>query len=84
MNMMEQRLEIVHRNQEIIHSQRDEPLHEFPDVSIYPPILDPYASLTPIELAAFGIGSSCAPAVYDNDDDEEEAATNDELTEDDE
>jgi hypothetical protein len=27
---MEQRLEIVHRNQEINHSQRGEPLLEFP------------------------------------------------------
>jgi hypothetical protein len=29
---MDQRLQIVRHNQEIIYSQRDEPLQEFPDV----------------------------------------------------
>jgi hypothetical protein len=77
MNVMEQCFQIVWRNQEIIHSQRDEPLLEFPDVPIYPPIPDPYASLTPAKLAAFGISSTHAP------DEEEEAANNDKETEDD-
>jgi hypothetical protein len=59
----------VRRNQEIIHSQQDEPLQEFPDVPVFSPVLDPYASLTPAELAAFGIG----PAhVFDDDDEEME------------
>jgi hypothetical protein len=31
----------------------------------------PYASLTPAELAIFGIGPSHAPARYDNEDDDE-------------
>jgi hypothetical protein len=56
LDVIEQCMEIVHRNQEIIHSQRDEPLLEFPDVPIYPPIVDPYASLTPVELATFSVG----------------------------
>jgi hypothetical protein len=54
MDIMEQRLQIVRRNQEIIHNQWDEPLLEFLDAPVYPP--DPYASLTPAELANFGIG----------------------------
>jgi hypothetical protein len=58
----------VQRNQEIIHNQQDEPLQEFPDVSVFPPVPDPYGSLTPVELAAFGIG----PARVSSDDDEEE------------
>jgi hypothetical protein len=53
---------------------------------VYPPVPDPYASLTPAELATFGIGPSHAPADYDddNDDDDEEAANNNEETEDNE
>jgi hypothetical protein len=65
---MDQRLQIVQRNQEIIHNQQDEPLQEFPDVSVFPPVYDPYGSLTPVELAAFGIG----PARVSSDDDNEE------------
>jgi hypothetical protein len=57
----------VRRNQEIIHSQRDELLQEFPDVPVFPPVPDPYGSLTPAELAAFGIGPARASS---NDDDE--------------
>jgi hypothetical protein len=53
---MDQHLQIVWYNQEIIHSQRDEPLQEFPDVSIFPPVPDPYGSLTSVELAAFRMG----------------------------
>jgi hypothetical protein len=55
------------RNQEIIHSQRDEPLQEFPDVPVFLPVPDPYGPLTPTELAAFGIG----PAHLTSDDDDE-------------
>jgi hypothetical protein len=40
-------------------------------VLVYPPVPDPYASLTPTELAAFGIGPSRSPV--DSDDEEEEA-----------
>jgi hypothetical protein len=87
-DVMEQCLQIIRCNQETIHSQRDEPLLEFPDVPVYPPILDPYASLTPTELAAFGIGPAHAPDDDDNDDDddeeEEEEANDDEETKDDE
>jgi hypothetical protein len=51
-------------------------------VPIFPPIPDPYVSLTSTELAAFGIGPVRDP---DNDDDEEEEAANDdEETKDDE
>jgi hypothetical protein len=77
-------MEIVRCNQEIIHSQWDEPLLEFSDVPVYPPITDPYASLTPTELAAFGIGPSYAPTGSDDDDEDEEAANDNEETEDDE
>jgi hypothetical protein len=85
LDVIEQRIEIVHRNQEIIHNQRDEPLLEFPDVPVYPSVIAPYASLTPAELSAFGVGPSYAPTDSDDDDDEEEEATNDdEETEDDE
>jgi hypothetical protein len=49
-DVMDQCLQIVRRNQEIIHCQRDEPLQEFPDVPVFPPVLDPYGSLTPAEL----------------------------------
>jgi hypothetical protein len=85
-DVMETHLDIVHHNQEIIHSQWDEPLIEFPYMPVYPPVPDPYASLTPAELATFGIGPSHAPADYDDDDDDddEEAANDNEETEDDE
>jgi hypothetical protein len=79
LDVMEQRLQIVRRNQEIIHSQRDELLHEFPDIPVFPPVPDPYASLTPAELASIGIGLA---HVFDDDD--EEQADDDEETEDDE
>jgi hypothetical protein len=47
---------------------------------VFPPVSNPYASLTPAELAAFGI----SPAHALSDDDEEEAANDDEEIEDDE
>jgi hypothetical protein len=47
-------------------------------VPVYPPIADPYASLTLAELAAFGVGPSYAPAGSDDDDDDDEEAANDE------
>jgi hypothetical protein len=84
MDVMETHLDIVRRNHEIIHSQQDEPLTEFPDMPIYPPVPDSYASLTRAELATFGICPSRAPVYYNDDDDDEEAANNDEETEDDE
>jgi hypothetical protein len=77
--VMEQCLQIVQRNQEIIHSQRDKPLLEFLDIPVFPPIPDPYASLTPTELAAFSIGPTCV-----SDDDDKKQADDDEETEDDE
>jgi hypothetical protein len=80
LDVMDQRLQIMRRNQEIIHSQRDEPLQEFPDVPVFPPVPDPYGSLTHTELAAFGIG----PARVSSDDDDEAQANDDEETEDDE
>jgi hypothetical protein len=52
-------------------------------VPVYPPVDDPYASLTPVELAAFGMGPSRAPAAAD-DDEKEEAANDNEEMEDDE
>jgi hypothetical protein len=52
---------------------------EFPDVPVFLPVPDPYNSLTPAELAAFGIG----PARVSSDDDDEAQADDDE-TEDDE
>jgi hypothetical protein len=70
----------VRRNQEIIHNQQDEPLQEIPDVPIFSPVPDPYGSLTPAELAAFGIG----PARVSLDDDDEAQVDNDEDMEDDE
>jgi hypothetical protein len=82
-DVIEQRMVIVRHNQEIIHSQRDETLLDFPDLPVYPLVTDPYASLTPIELAAFGVGPSYAPAGKD-DDDNEEATNDDEETKDDE
>jgi hypothetical protein len=51
-------------------------------VPVFPPVPDPYASLTPAELAAFDIDPSCAPAGYDDDD--EEAGDDDDETEDNE
>jgi hypothetical protein len=80
LDVMDQRLQIVQRNKEIIHSQRDEPLQEFPDVPIFSPIPNPYDSLTPAELAAFGIDH----ARVSLDDDDEAQADDDEETEDDE
>jgi hypothetical protein len=80
LDMIDQRLQIVRHNQEIIHSQRDEPLQEFPDVPVFPPVLDPYGSLTPAELAAFGIG----PACVSSDDNDEAQADSEEETDDDE
>jgi hypothetical protein len=65
-------------NQEIIHSQQDEPLQEFPDVPVFPPVPDPYGSLTPTELVAFGIGPACVSL----DDDDEAQADDNEETED--
>jgi hypothetical protein len=53
-------------------------------VLVFPPVPDPYASLSPAELAAFDIGSSCAPAGYGDDYDDEEAGDNDDETEDNE
>jgi hypothetical protein len=71
-------------NQEIIHSQRGEPLLEFPEDPVYLPIHDPYASPTQVELAAFAASVSHAPApITDNNNDEEEA-NDDEETKDDE
>jgi hypothetical protein len=79
LDVMDQHLQIVRRNQEIIHSQRNELLHEFPDVPIFPPVPDPYGSLTPAELAAFGIGHTRVSS-----DDDEAQANDDEEMEDDE
>jgi hypothetical protein len=73
LDVMDQRLQIVWHNQEIINSQRDEPLLEFLDIPIFPPIPAPYASLTPAELAAFGIG----PAHVDDDDNDGDDEAND-------
>jgi hypothetical protein len=55
---------------------------EFPYVHVFPPVLDPYASLTLAKLATFGIGPAHDPD-DDNDDDDEEA-NDDEEAEDDE
>jgi hypothetical protein len=79
LDVMEQHLQIVRRNQEIIHSQQDELLQEFPDVPVFLPIPNPYASLTPAELATFSICPTNVP-----DDIDEEQADDDEETEDDE
>jgi hypothetical protein len=84
LDVIEQCMEIVCRNQEIIHNQRDKPLLEFLDVLVYPPVTDLYASLTPAELAAFGVGPSYARAGSDDDNEDEEATNDDEETEDDE
>jgi hypothetical protein len=77
---MDQCLQIVRCNQEIIHSQRDEPLQEFPDVPIFPLVPDPYGSLTPTELATFGIDT----ARVSSDDNDEAQADDDEEMKDDE
>jgi hypothetical protein len=79
LDVMERRLQIMRHNQEIIHSQWDELLQEFPDVPVFPPVPDPYASLTSAELAAFSID----PA-HVSDDDFVEQASDDEETEDEE
>jgi hypothetical protein len=50
------------------------------DVPVFPPVADPYGSLTPAELAAFGIGL----AHISSDDDDEAQTDDDEVTEDDE
>jgi hypothetical protein len=84
LDAIEQRMEIVHHNQEIIHSQWGESLLEFPDVPVYPPVADPYASMTPTELDAFCVGPSYAPASNNDDDEDVEAANDDEEIEDDE
>jgi hypothetical protein len=78
LDVMDQHLQIVRRNEEIIHSQRDESLHEFHDVPVFPPIPDPYGSLTPTELGAFSIGTARASL---DDDDEAQADDDDEETE---
>jgi hypothetical protein len=70
----------VRHNQKIIHSQWDELLLEFLDVPVFPLVPDPYASLTPAELATFGIGT----ARVSDDEDNEEQDGDDEETEDDE
>jgi hypothetical protein len=46
LDVMDPRLQIVRRNQEIIHNQWDEPLQEFPDVPVFPPVPDPYGWFT--------------------------------------
>jgi hypothetical protein len=56
----------------------DEPLQEFPDVPVFPPVPDPYASLTFFELAACDI----SPAHVSDDDDEEQADDNEEMEDD--
>jgi hypothetical protein len=85
LDVIEQRKDIIRCNQEIIHSQWDESLLEFPDVPVYPPVADPYALLTLAELAAFSVGPSYAPTGSDDDnDDDDEEANDDEETEDDE
>jgi hypothetical protein len=70
----------VRFNQEIIHIQRDESLQELPDIFVFPPVPDPYGSLTPAELAAFGIGL----VHVSSDDDDEAHADDDDETKDDE
>jgi hypothetical protein len=80
MDVLDQCLKIVRHNQKIIHSQRDNPLLEFPDVPVFPPIADPYTSMTPVELAAFDI----EPARVSDDDNDEEQADDKEETKDDE
>jgi hypothetical protein len=74
----------VRHNQEIIHSQWDEPLQELPDIPVFPPVPNPYDSLTPTELAAFGIGRAHVSLDDDDEaqaDDDEAQADDDEETE---
>jgi hypothetical protein len=78
-DVMDQHLHIVRCNQEIIHSQQDEPRLEFPDVPILPPVPDPYGSLTLVKFATFGIGPARVP---DDNDDEEHADDDEEMEED--
>jgi hypothetical protein len=80
LDVMDQCLQIVRCNQEIIHSQWYEPLQEFPDIPIFLLVPDPYGSLTPAELAAFGIGH----ARVSSDDNDEAQVDDDEETENDE
>jgi hypothetical protein len=80
LDVMDQRLQIARCNQEIIHSQWGEPLQVFPDVPVFPPVPDPYGSLTLAKLVVFDIGS----AHLSFDDDDEAQADDDEETEDDE
>jgi hypothetical protein len=80
LDVMDQCLQIVLRNQEIIHSQRDEPLQKFPDIPIFSLVPGPYDSLAPAELAAFSIG----PTHVSSDDDDEAQPDDDEETEEDE
>jgi hypothetical protein len=80
LDVMDQHLQIVRRNQKIIHSQRDEPLQVFSDVPVFPPVPDPYSSLTHTELATFSIGH----ARVSSDDDDEAQANDDEEMKDDE
>jgi hypothetical protein len=80
LDVMDQCLQIVLRNQEIIHSQRDEPLQKFPDIPIFSLVPGPYGSLAPAELAAFSIG----PTHISSDDDDEAQPDDDEETEEDE
>jgi hypothetical protein len=80
LDVMNQCLQIVQLNQEIIHNQWDELLQEFPDIPVFPPIPDPYSSLTPAKLASFSIGLACASL----DDNDEVQADDDKKTEDDE
>jgi hypothetical protein len=80
MDVMDQCLQIMWCSQEIIHNQWDEPLQEFPNILVFPPVPDPYGSLTPTELAVFGIDL----AHISSDDDDEVQAADDEETEDDE
>jgi hypothetical protein len=73
LDVMDQCLQIVWRNQGITYSQWDEPLQEFPDIP------DPYCSLTLAMLTAFSIGP--AHVSFDNDD-EEQADDNEEMEDD--
>jgi hypothetical protein len=80
MVVMDRRIDILRRNQKIIHSQRDEPLIEFLEEPVYPPVPE-NALLTQAELAAIGVGISRAPPTG-SDDEDEEAVNNDEEMED--
>jgi hypothetical protein len=68
MDVMNHHIDILCKNREIIHRQRDGPLIEFPEDPIYPPIPDPYASLAQTELATFGVGIPHAPTISNDDD----------------